>query len=341
MTAFYLLTIAASAVLGAAAFGGETRLGRLVRGGGFAVAAALAFFLTGGPATPGAPIESRLAALARNDTPPTPPAMAAAARRDARENPEDPDAWRRLGLAEAQLGEWRQSIGALERALKLDATPTVYADLADVLTAQAEGDVTPRAQLAAQAALTLDAEHVRARRTLAVARWQEGDAAGALDAWSDLLESLADNDGRRALLAAEAANLFARPQRGPAMVGADPEGGEAAPVAPFAAMMGADPQAVEAMIDSMVERLALRVADDASDLPGWLTLARVEAQRGNWAASAAALEGADTAVGRPGHEDIVAASAAALLELAQRRRGDISGGPSDGEAPPWRPDTNG
>ncbi len=315
MAAFYLLSVVAAAALGAVVWGGTRRAARVSAALAAAVATS-ALLLAGGAARPGAPLVGRLEAL--KDTPEdsiAADALAALRRLEAKRAPQDAEAWRALGYAEARVGRWTDAIGAFEKSLRLETTAQILVDLADALAARDDGAVGPRARALAAGALLQDPENVRARRLLAIAQLQDGDAPGAVDAWSDLIESVGTDDGRARLLAAEAAGLLARPQVGPTS-GQDAD----VQAAPFLEA-GGD---VTAMARTMVERLDARLADDPSDFAGWLVLARTRGQLGDWGAAAAALEGAQSAAARPGTEAILDAAANGLLALAEARRADIS-----------------
>lgn len=326
MTAFYILSALAAVALGAMVVG-AARIGPAGRATRAAAAVAVAavtsaVFFAGGAAQPAAPLAARIDALAGQADADLPPdALAARRRLEAKRAPEDPAAWRALGFAEARLGRWTDAIAAFERALRLGPTTQVLTDLADALIARDEGAVGPRARALAAGALLQDPQNVRARRVLAIGQLQDGDAPGAVAAWSDLIESLDADDGRARLLAAEAAGLLSRPQAGPVDGGGDG-------AAPFLEA-GGD---LDAMARGMVERLDARLAEDPDDFAGWLVLARTRAQLGEWAQSAAALEGAEAAAGRPGEEAILDAAANGLLALAQARRADISPNPLIEEA---------
>ncbi len=312
MFAFYMLAAIASVALAAAVWGGSTRAGRMLRAGVVTALAALVFMWAGGDARPGDPLQARLAAVQDAPGAAPPGARAAAARRAARENPQDLEAWRELGYAEATLGAWPRAVRAFERALQMAPDARSHVDLADALVARDGGRVSPASAALVEAALVQDPAHVRALRLRAIAAQQDDGSEAALAVWSDVLEGLGEEDGRRMVLAAEAAARLSRPSRGP--------GGDRDGAAPFAALMAAgetDPRAAAHMVDAMVAGLSARLTDNPNDLPGWLTLARAQALRGAWSDAAAALDGATDVAARPGHRIIIAAAANHILQLAQ------------------------
>ena len=263
-------------------------------------AAALALYLVGGaPDLPGRPAaenrDARMEAAAGDRQ------MAALVARLARrmeENPGDPKGWALLARSLAGLERYDEAVTAFARAVALDPGDAgLLANYGEALTFAGSGTVTPRARDSFAASLAVDASEPRARFYLGVADLQAGRSRQALDRWL-ALEAGSPPD------APWTATLGGRIDRLAASLNLDPEalrrtrpappGGSAA-----APMAEADRTA---MIESMVGRLAARLAEAPDDAEGWLRLGRSYRVLGKAAESrdaygrAAALRPGDTGV---------------------------------------------
>ncbi|KAB7646501.1 c-type cytochrome biogenesis protein CcmI [Polymorphobacter fuscus] len=241
--------------------------------------------------------------------------------------PEDPNGWRMLGWTYFQSERFADAATAYGKAVALRPDGEGYQSAyGEALTLAANGNVTPAAQAAFEAAVKRDGNDARARYFLGQAKLQGGDSKGAIDDWIRLLgDSAADApwipqlrssiDGAAraagidvtARLAAikqpvsGGASVAAPPMAalagaaasaaGPAVPGSAP--GAPAPsaeqVAGAAAMSPADRQA---MITGMVDRLAARLAANPKDEAGWLRLIRARGVMGDPAATAKARDDA-------------------------------------------------
>ena len=167
---------------------------------------------TGSPGAADQPFEQRLAAWRASDPTTLPPeALIAVAERIAEERPNEPEIWRLLGRARLQVGDAFGAVQALERAARIGGTAEDWEVLASALTDANNGEVGPEALRAYREALARDPQSVPARFGLAQAQAEGGDPAGAQAALRALAQSLPSDDGRRAVLLAEAEKLGARP----------------------------------------------------------------------------------------------------------------------------------
>ncbi|MGA2794175.1 MAG: c-type cytochrome biogenesis protein CcmI [Roseiarcus sp.] len=154
------------------------------------------------------------------------------------------------------LGRFDDAAKAYRDALRLlGEDASLRADYGEALTAAAGGIVTAQARAAFEQALPGDSP--KARYYLGLAAEQEGDRAKAIALYEKLAQ---DAPG-------DAPWLGALRERLAALKGA-PAGGEAAAVAAL------DPDAQQAAIRGMVERLAARLAQNGDDAQGWLRLIR-------------------------------------------------------------------
>lgn len=243
-----------------------------------------------------------------------------------KEHPEDLTGWVLLARSDMSIGRYQDGAEAYKHAVDLsNKRPDIWGDWAEAVVLTAGGTVTPEAKQAFEAGLKDPDLAPRSRYYLALARMQQGDTKGALQAWVDLeADSPADADwlpmvrkrieqtsaslgidpaGLKTSAGAErpkpvaiaTANLpehppltspaatapSAMPPDHPPMTAAT--GSAPAPSsAPDPqkvreaqqALAGASPQDRQAMINSMVERLAGRLEQQPDDVDGWSRLAR-------------------------------------------------------------------
>jgi len=211
--------------------------------------------------------------------------------------PNDQDGWRLLSRSYTELGETAKAEDAARHAAALDANggdaEAQSARGEDLVTA-AGGTVTQDARAAFTAALAADPQDPRARFFMGLAAAQDGNADEAVQRWLELerdsppdapwlqglranLDRLAQQAGigtddlakRRSALAA-ASPMPAPPLPAAPAAGAAP-GPTASDVAAAAQMAPDDRQA---MIRTMVQRLAERMEQNPKDVDGWLRLGR-------------------------------------------------------------------
>jgi cytochrome c-type biogenesis protein CcmH len=221
--------------------------------------------------------------------------------------PTDVDGWALLGRSYVGMGRFPEAAEALGRAHRLAPDRIeIAAAFAEAEVAAADGVVGDEAQAVFEGVLAADPRDPRARFYLGLAKAQGGDVRTALQDWVDLaalspagapwLPSVQDQIARAAgELGVEVASL--EPSAAAKALGATP-----GPLAPRLAPQEA--QAIEqmsdeqreAMVRSMVERLAARLETSPDDRDGWLRLARAyevlgEAEKANAArARAEALQ---------------------------------------------------
>ena len=234
-------------------------------------------------------------------------------------NPNDPEGWRMLGWSYFQTQRFPDAATAYGKAVALKPDGVGYQSAyGEALVQVANGNVTPAAAAAFEAARSQDGADARARYFLGLKKSQEGDFKGAIDDWLKLLgESASDAPWVPQLrgVITEAAqsgkiDISARlaavkqPASGGATVAAPPMPGLAAAAAvsagaPAGVMPGpsADqvagaaamaPEARQQMIRGMVDGLAKKLAANPRDEAGWLRLMRARSVLGDAAAAAQA-----------------------------------------------------
>ena len=216
--------------------------------------AAMGVYLTvGAPGFSDQPFARRLAEW-RSTEPANldPPRMAAVLKALTRERPKDPEAYRFLALAETAAGNPSNAARALRRAIELAPDRVdLWEALGEALLIEANGDVTPEAQMAFREVLKRDPRSPTARFHLARGRVEAGETAQGIAEWRLLLADLpADDPRREALLAAISEAQKPR-----------------TPAAPFA---GGQLDAIR----GMVAGLAARLEQSPDDAEGWVRLVR-------------------------------------------------------------------
>ena len=209
-----------------------------------------------------------------------------------KDQPDDAEGWRMLGLARIQAARFNEAADAYRRAIALDAgVPGQQSAFGEALVLAADGIVTPEAKAAFTKAIAEDAADPRARYFLAVAKDQAGDRRGALNDWVALLnEAPADAPWAAELRtfveqAAKEGGVDLTGRLKPAAAAA-PRGPNATDIANAESMNAGDRQA---MIQSMVDGLAARLAINPRDAEGWQRLIRAREVMGDTASAAKAL----------------------------------------------------
>ena len=238
------------------------------------------YFVNGEPDTPGAPYASVAQRLAQTDPEDlTPDEQEARLRAILRENPQDLQALTLLGRFLSRSERELEAVTLFTRALQIEEDPRILSDMGQALVVLNDGQVTPEAERAFEAANALDPTLPEPAFFLGAAYYARGERNAAAAVWSDIIARLDEGDPFRAAIAARAADLLSRPQGGPGSSGA----------APFADAIAAG-AAPEDLAEMMVSRLEARLEDDPDDLSGWLTLARARWQQGQTEAGLEALE---------------------------------------------------
>lgn len=288
------------------------------------MAAAILYLAVGSPGLTDEPLAARQTERAAAATPPGHDDFAAGAAKleqQLAQNPADAEKWLLLARTEAELGQWHKSVDAYRRLMALTGDDPEFASAyGEMLVMEADGIVTPAAQQEFKAALARNSSDVPARFYTALAAAQAGEPRRAIEQWTRLAADVPAGEirteiGRRVAEAARAAGMPA-PALPPAPA-APAENVEAAGPGPTTADIAAAQQMSDAdrqaMIRSMVERLATRLQGAPGDLEGWLRLARAYGVLGERDKAIAAYRHAQTLL--PADSDqgrTVAAEIAAL-----------------------------
>ena len=177
-------------------------------------------------------------------------------------NPTDGRGWNVLAPVLARLGRFDDAIRAYRNAISYAGdTAERRADLGEVIAAAAGGVITAEAKSEFERAVALDASEAKASYFLGLAAEQDGRRADAASIWQAMLEKAPQDVPWRAMV--QGALTRVSGATAPAL------SGDA-----MAAANGMNADDREAMIRSMVERLATRLKQNGDDVEGWLRLVR-------------------------------------------------------------------
>jgi len=177
--------------------------------------------------------------------------------------------------------DWRRYTDAAEAYRQsirlLGESPKRLSGYGQALVLANDGVVSEDARAALERAIALDPNLIEPRLVLIIAKEQDEKFAAAADAWRALLATApADAPWRKLAeqrLAEDEAKLAGKPVRG------EPEGaseGSSSGPSPgdIAAARKMNPADRQAMIETMVQRLADRLTQNGDDLADWLKLVR-------------------------------------------------------------------
>lgn len=186
-------------------------------------------------------------------------------------NPDDGRGWQILAPIYMRLGRFEDAVKAWRNTLRLTGeSADGEADLGEALVGAANGVVTLEAASAFDHALALDAHNVKARFFTGLSAEQDGKREQAAAIWRDLLNGAPADAPWLGLVQQSLARLEpnAAPDSASAATDTAPSADQVAAAADLSAQDRTE------LIRAMVERLAQRLAQDASDVDGWLRLIR-------------------------------------------------------------------
>ena len=214
------------------------------------------------------------------------------------DNPGDAGGWLLLARSQASLQRWQDSAASYRRAMALTDAPEASAGYGEMLVMAADGTVTPAARDAFAATLMRDPGNPPARFYLALGDAQNGKASAAIAAWAKLAGEAPPgapwlNLVRQRMVETARAAGIELPKSALAAAPQTPADSAGPTAADIAAARATTPEERQAMIRSMVERLAARLEANPDDVEGWQRLARAygvlgETQKAAAAASRAA-----------------------------------------------------
>jgi cytochrome c-type biogenesis protein CcmH len=175
-------------------------------------------------------------------------------------NPKNGRGWELLAPVYLRLGRFDDAVRARRNALEIfGPDPARLGDLGEAIVVASNGVVTPEAKGLFERANAADPEDVMAQYYLGLSAKQEGRRDEAVQRWTALVSG-----------AGEGAEWL--PMVKSALARVDEKGPPMAAAAPSAAV--SPPEHNGGAIEAMVERLAQRLKNDGSDVPGWVQLVR-------------------------------------------------------------------
>jgi cytochrome c-type biogenesis protein CcmH len=224
--------------------------------------AAAIYLVLGSPALPDQPLAPRLAAARGNQSVDN---LIARVEAHLEQKPDDGRGWEVIAPVYVRLGRFEDAVKARRNALRLNGESAEReAALGEAMVFAANGVVTEEAKAAFERAVALDAGYVQARYFLGLAAEQDGNRTQAAAIWRALVDGAPPD-----------APWLDFVRRALARVGGEPAPTASGPSEEqVAASADLPPEQRNAMIRSMVERLAERLTRDGSDVEGWLRLVR-------------------------------------------------------------------
>jgi cytochrome c-type biogenesis protein CcmH len=202
-----------------------------------------------------------------------------------REHPEEGEGWEAIAPVYMSWRRYADAAEAFRQAARLlGESPKRLAGYGQALVLANNGVVTEDARKALERALVLDPKLIEPRLLLTIAKEQDGQFAAAAEAWRAMLAGAPQDAPWQKLveerLAQDEARLAGKPvpgapvASGPQAPAATAQGGGSPTQDEVAAAQQMSPADRQAMIETMVQRLADRLAQNSDDLPGWLKLVR-------------------------------------------------------------------
>jgi cytochrome c-type biogenesis protein CcmH len=235
------------------------------------------YLLDGSPRLPDQPLAARLEAPGsdRNLE-----ALVARAEARLREYPEEGEGWEVLAPVYMGWRRYADAADAYANAIRLlGESPKRLAGYGKALVLAKEGIVSEDARKALERALALDDTLIESRILLIMAKEQDDDFAAAAEAWRGLLADAPQDAPWRQLaeqrLAQDEARATAKVDGTQDQAQNTPSESKGGPTQrDVAAAEEMSPAGRRAMIESMVQGLADRLAKQGDDLAGWLKLVR-------------------------------------------------------------------
>ena len=260
--------------------GGTSTRAAMIAVGAALPVLALGLYLTyGSPHLPDQPLAARLEdpASDRNLE-----ALVARVEARLRAHPEEGQGWDVIAPVYLSGRRYDDAAEAYSEAIRLlGASAKRLSGQGQALVLANNGVVTEDARRALEQALALDQTQIEPRILLAIAKEQDGQFAAAIEDWRALLNTTSSEAPWREMVEKRIEAAEAHLAGKASVAGDEPppqqagsSGGLSPNAADIAAAQGMSPDQRQAMIEQMVQRLAARLDQDGSDLPGWLKLVR-------------------------------------------------------------------
>jgi cytochrome c-type biogenesis protein CcmH len=231
------------------------------------------YLVYGSPRLPDQPLEARLEDPANSQNL---GALVARVEARLRAHPDEGEGWDVIAPVYLSAQRYQDAADAYTEAIRLlGPSAKRLSGQGQALVLANNGVVTEEARKTLTRAIELDPSLIEPHILIAIAKEQDEDFVGAIADWRALLAKTSGNAPWRQMveqkIAADEAHLSGKPVPGTEASSPVAGGPSAADVAAAQTMNPADRQA---MIETMVQRLAARLDQDGSDLGGWLKLVK-------------------------------------------------------------------
>jgi cytochrome c-type biogenesis protein CcmH len=180
-------------------------------------------------------------------------------------DPNDGAGWQVIAPVYMRLGRYDDAVQAFRKSLALNGeTAARDSDLAEALTAAANGVVTDEAKQLFQRAVARDGHESKARYFLGLADEQDGNKEAAAAKWRALLQDAPPDAPWVGYVRAALARVTGQP----VAAGAGPTSRD------IAAAQNMPAAQRDEMVRGMVQKLADKLHTDGGDVEGWLRLVR-------------------------------------------------------------------
>lgn len=240
-------------------------------------------------------------------------------------DPNDADAWQNLGWAYMHIRQPADAVEAYRRAVSLAPSTSDYLSaLAEAEVQAGDGKIMPAMLAEFQRAVADDPANARARFYLALYKDQQGDHRGAVADWITLLKSAPANASWapevrgvvEQVAKEEHLDIAAQLPVQPGAVAAVPAAMPGPTGEQVAAAQQMPPEARQAMIEGMVDKLAAQLKQSPHDAEGWQRLMRARMVLGEKDKALAAWRTARSEFARDPAQLIILDNAARNLGMA-------------------------
>lgn len=245
----------------------------------------LLYLKIGRPDLPDMPQEQRIANASKTGDM---PALILQVERFLEKNPKDIRGWNVLAPALRRAGRYEEAAQAYSQIMRIDRpTAPILVDYAESLLMANKGEATDKVRQALKTAMDMDGKASKARFYWAMMLQQDGKPDEALAEWRKLIELNPKNIPLQMAIQKQIAAL----KKGADMPG-KPDGAKMPSLdkSQREAAASMTPKERQAMIASMVQRLADRLKENGKDLDGWLKLIRARMVLGQKDAAAASVK---------------------------------------------------
>ncbi|MGB7206757.1 MAG: c-type cytochrome biogenesis protein CcmI [Anderseniella sp.] len=241
------------------------------------------YLYIGRPDLPAQPFQARIDNTQQS---PDMEAMVLQVEQHLEKEPNDARGWSVLAPVYMRMSRFADAANAYRRVIAISGPdPKVLTDLGETIVLANKGVVSKEAREVFEASAKANPDQMKARFYLALGMQQEGKTSEALKSWNDILKESPPNAPWRQVVESQITDAGGQLPKGPALTEEQMQAGSE---------LNATDRT--AMIRSMVDGLDTKLANDSSDLDGWLRLVRARIVLGEKDKAADALRRAASAL---------------------------------------------